>query len=269
MHRPLAGNSLDQDPHTNPSAETQESLFDRLQQLEYDNRMLRETLSARDELIVNALHDLRNPLGAILAMMELLAADQPQLNEEHRSFIGAIHAESLDMLRITNGLHEIHGFESRRLNPQSTTVDVQEFVLQLARNYARIGQNKEMEVTTEFSPDLGYASFDPRRIRQALEILLDNAFTFSDPGSTILIRAERLADGLEFSISDNGPGMPREELERIFRPFVRGQNRPTGGEQRYGLGLAVCKAIVEAHGGSIAVKSAPGVGSVFSMFLPA
>ena len=72
-------------------------------------------------------------------MMELLAADQPQLNEEHRSFIGSIHAESLDMLRITNGLHEIHGFESRRLNPQSATVDVQEFILQLARNYARAG----------------------------------------------------------------------------------------------------------------------------------
>jgi signal transduction histidine kinase len=107
-----------------------------------------------------------------------------------------------------------------------------------------------------------------RRIRQALEILLDNAFTYSDPGAAIIIRAERLADGIEFSVSDNGPGIPREEFDRIFRPFVRGINRPTGGEQRYGLGLAVCKAIVDAHGGAITLKSAPGVGSVFSIFIP-
>jgi signal transduction histidine kinase len=132
-------------------------------------------------------------------------------------------------------------------------------------------ETRGLEIRVALDPQLPPARFDPVRVEQVLTNLLANAIRYASAGGTIHVEARPAErEGLtwvEVSVVDDGVGVAPEDRERIFLPYVRaGEERGAGG---LGLGLAICKRIVEAHGGSIAVESAPGGGSRFVFTLPA
>jgi hypothetical protein len=109
---------------------------------------------------------------------------------------------------------------------------------------------------------------DPNRIDQVINNLITNAIKFSKSGSRIVLRAVLLKDVVAISVTDQGPGIPREEISKMFQYFGRTNVLPSAGEKSTGLGLAIAKRMVEAHGGKIDVESQPGKGSTFTFTLP-
>jgi signal transduction histidine kinase len=127
-----------------------------------------------------------------------------------------------------------------------------------------------VEIVVEVDPAVGLAVFDPTRVEQVMTNLLGNAIRFTKPGGTLRVVAAHTGatDGerVEVAVIDQGPGVPPADRERIFEPFVQGADAVPG--QGLGLGLAICRRIVEAHGGEISVRDEPGGGSRFVFTLP-
>ncbi len=109
---------------------------------------------------------------------------------------------------------------------------------------------------------------DPRRVRQVLDNILDNAMKYSDNGATITVRADESGPDMVISVSDEGIGIPENLKERVFERMYRIEEKGTTRFRGAGLGLAICKGIIEAHGGRIWVVSEEGRGSVFSFSIP-
>jgi signal transduction histidine kinase len=126
-------------------------------------------------------------------------------------------------------------------------------------------QNRQYE--TRISGELGVLG-DGRRLRQVLHNLLENAAKYSPDGGPITICAAESDGEVVISVADSGVGIPRHQWDRVFRPYQRADTATSRGISGNGLGLAICKGIIEAHGGRIWVESEPGAGSVFSFTVP-
>ena len=120
---------------------------------------------------------------------------------------------------------------------------------------------------TLVEPGLPQVRIDGERVRQVLNNLLGNAIKFSNLGTTVTLEVRRVAGGIEFAVRDEGQGIKADEVPLLFGAFQRASTKPTGGEASSGLGLSICKKIVEAHGGWIGVESEIGKGSRFAFTL--
>ena len=112
------------------------------------------------------------------------------------------------------------------------------------------------------------ATVDAHKIRQVVDNLLSNALKYSPPGSTIAVALTAVDGGHAIAVSDQGPGIPESERHKLFKDFGRTSVKPTGGEKSTGLGLAICRKIVDAHRGTITAENLPQGGCVFRVFLP-
>jgi len=129
-------------------------------------------------------------------------------------------------------------------------------------------QNKGLGLLLAGSDGRCDVTLDPRRIEQVLTNLVDNALKFTDSGQ-VVVGVERVPEGVVFSVADSGPGIPTELHQKIFEKFFSLDLSSRTGKQGVGLGLALCKGIVEAHGGRIWVESRKGEGTTFSFLIPA
>ena len=120
-------------------------------------------------------------------------------------------------------------------------------------------------VRTEGDP---IVDVDRNKIRQVVDNLISNAVKYSPKGSIITVFVLKDGDTAGFAVRDSGPGVPEEERHKLFKDYGRLSTRPTGGEKSTGLGLAICKKIVEAHSGSLGVENIPGQGAEFYVSLP-
>jgi signal transduction histidine kinase len=131
-----------------------------------------------------------------------------------------------------------------------------------------LAERKKISLVIQGAESLPAITFDRERIRQVLNNLLSNAIKFSPPQTVVTLEARAVALGVEFSVTDQGPGIRPEDQVKLFGAFQRLSTKPTAGESSTGLGLSICKKIVELHGGTIGVDSEVGQGSRFSFILP-
>lgn len=238
-------------------------------ELHQGNAELARMNALKDQFLGMAAHDLRNPLGGIMSFAEFLQDEAASaLTEEQLGFLDAILSSSRSMLRIVEDFLDVSKIESGHLEIQTKSVNFSEtlnFALAIARPKAA-RKNIFLQVE-EGSPDQRVA-MDADRIKQVLSNLISNAIEHSYPETTVTIRTES-RDGLfHVAVIDQGVGIPEEHLATLFAPFEKKHSRKTGGESSTGLGLVISKKIVEAHGGTIAVKSQQGQGATFSFQLP-
>jgi len=226
-------------------------------------------LDAESERLRNALlaaisHDLRTPLASIVGAASSLAERGERMSDRDRAELArAIHAEAermtglidnvLDMARLQSGVASLN----RQWHPLEELVGAT--LKRLERTLAG------HRVQTHLPPDLPLVSVDGVLIGQVLANLLENAAKYAPPGTTISISAETGQDELVVSVADEGPGLPPGEEQRIFDKFHRAA--PEGPQSGVGLGLSICKAIVHAHGGSLAAENLPAGGAVFRFTL--
>ncbi|MCB0320073.1 MAG: PAS domain-containing sensor histidine kinase [Bdellovibrionales bacterium] len=238
-----------------------------LEDLKQTNAKLKELDNLKNEFLGMAAHDLRTPLGNVQLMSEMLQEDY--LSEEQKAeFVRSIHRISTNMVVLLNELLDLTRIESGRIQLEREEVELQPFLNGIVNQYTLLGSKKEITISLKVEEGLGTVVFDPRRIEQVVNNLLSNALKFSALGTEVSVLASKDSDGLRIAVIDRGPGIDPSEQEKLFKPFERISTLPTGGEKSTGLGLAICKKLVELHGGSIQVKSQKGEGCTFEFCLP-
>jgi len=245
----------------------------RLKQMAEELRIKNERLEQLDQhknhMLGMAAHDIRNPLGIILGYAQFLQVDAgPSLSAEHRAFLDAITQSSEFILGLVEQLLDISTIESGKLNIERAPVDLGRLAMSHVELIGILAARKSIRITLECPRESIIVNVDGSKIEQVLSNLTGNAIKFSTPGTSILVRVTATPTRAEFSVEDEGPGIPRDELNRLFRPFSTTSVRATNGERSTGLGLAIARRIIEGHGGEITVDSEVGKGSTFRVSLP-
>jgi two-component system sensor histidine kinase KdpD len=228
-------------------------------------RALQETDRLRTALLNSVSHDLRTPLASIKASAtSLLDREVEWSPAEREEFLTTINTEVDRLTRLVHNLLDMSRIEAGALDPRLTETTVAEVVgpvVRRARAAAR--QRVDVDVPATLPPVL----VDPVRLDQVLTNLLDNARGYA-AGGPVQVVARQAGPNVEVRVVDHGPGVPAPERERVFDQFYRlkgGGKRPEG----TGMGLAICRGIVQAHGGNLRVETTPGGGATFVLSLPA
>jgi len=224
--------------------------------------VLEQVDAQRAALLRSVSHDLRTPLAAIKAVASDLR-DEPQYDAEMRDeLLDLVIAETERLDRIVGNLLSMSRIEAGSLQPEKQAVALDELAAACARRLDRLFARAPVDL--EFPDDLPYADADYSQVDQVMANLLENAARHAPAGSKIHVRGRDAGgDRVEFSVEDEGAGIPTEERSRAFEPFQRGANS-TGS----GVGLAICRAIVDANGGTIAIEDGASGGARVVVTLP-
>ncbi len=227
---------------------------------------LRSLQTMRREMVGNISHEFRTPLSGIKAMVETLQDSAIDDREAAKDFLSRIETEVDRMTQMVAELTELSRIETGKaelkLEPVELTSLAEEVIAQLKPQAER----KNLTLDMALGDDLQVTQADKDRIRQVMVNLIHNAIKFNRPGGSIRIRTLHIADSVGVEVSDTGTGIARDDLPHIFERFYKADKSRTG--QGSGMGLAIAKHIVEAHGGKIWVQSEEGKGSTFIFSLP-
>lgn len=215
----------------------------------------------RSALLRSVSHDLRTPLSTIRAVATDLLSGAAHDAATRAELLGLVVDEAERLDRLVANLLSLSRIEAGALKPERQAVAIDELVEHAVRRLGRVLEGTRVQVEL---PPLPLVDGDYSQIDQVLSNLLENAARHAPPQSTIRIGGRALEGMVEVWVSDEGAGVADFERERIFEPFRRGE-----GSASSGVGLAICKAIVEAHGGHIHADAAPGGGASFSFTVPA
>jgi PAS domain S-box-containing protein len=217
----------------------------------------------RDDVLGILAHDLRNPMSAILSAASLLAVTAE--DDARRRPLSIIERSTRVMDRLVNDLLDIARFEAGHLALRRDRLDVEQLIRDAVDLFELQAAARTISLRVSVDGNLPPIAADKDRLLQVLSNLLGNALKFSKTGATISVRARRSELGVQVSVKDSGVGIPAEDLPHVFDRFWQANRSSRTGA---GLGLAICKAIVEAHGGRIWAASAAGRGTTIHFDLP-
>jgi signal transduction histidine kinase len=238
------------------------------QELEIEEGRRDELDRLKDEFVLTASHELRSPLTSVQGFAELLMLDKDSLTPRQRETVEIILDNCRHLVRLLNDLLDLARSDAGRLAIRPQPTEVAPLVEDVVRTMRAQTEAASQTLGEDIQPGLPLINVEPDRIRQILVNLLTNAHEYSPEGASIAVAARADGAEVEISVSDNGPGIPADQLERIFERFTRGDAGLTQRVGGTGLGLAISKSLVELHGGSIDAESTPGRGSTFRVRLP-
>ncbi|MFB3881190.1 MAG: sensor histidine kinase [Armatimonadota bacterium] len=232
------------------------------------NRQLTE-LGRQKDVLTNALvHDLRQPLTAVVGGLSGLAGHSEL--PAHMQQLAAIAQEGASqLLQMVNDLLDVTRLEAGKPLVVTRKIAPEEFIRQGAHVIEPIAAERKLTLTVDLPPDLPQVKGDAERLRRVVMNLVGNAVRFTDEGGSVTVSARAGPEGrfLFVTVTDTGVGISPEEQRHVFDKFSRGAASGEGREST-GLGLYFCKLMVEAHGGKIGVESQPGEGARFTFTLP-
>jgi two-component system sensor histidine kinase KdpD len=223
-----------------------------------------ESERLRNSLLAALSHDLRTPLTVLVGLAESLTLTKPPLSPEQLESAEAIQDEARRMSALVSNLLDMARIESGEVKLNLQWQPLEE-VVGPALNAAR-AMLKQHVVEVNIPRDLPLVQFDALLIERVLVNLLENASKYTPPGSKITLAAQTVGDTLSVSVSDDGPGLAAGREEAVFQKFTRGERESA--TPGVGLGLAICRAIVESHQGKIVAMNRPGGGARFTFTLP-
>lgn len=264
-----------------------------LRRFEQKNFELQEANRMKSEFVANMSHELRTPLNAIIGFSEVLRDGLVgEMTPQQRGFIGDIYSSGRHLLSLINDILDLSKVEAGKMTLDLESLPASslfEGSLSVVREKAAI---HSIRLDLDTPEGLGSIQVDPRKVKQIMYNLLANAVKFTPEGGRVALRARRVqraevgrASGswtgrsfslpdngfpefLEIRVTDNGMGISSDGLDRLFQPFFQIDSGLARRFEGTGLGLAMVKLLVELHGGTIAVESAVGEGSCFSVWLP-
>ncbi len=220
------------------------------------------------EFFAQVAHELGTPLTSLAVNLELLAAaDGPRLTSEGRSLVEVMDHETRRLERLVRDMRVAAQVKSGRFSISPERVRISSVVAAAVAATRPLALAKSIDVELRIE-ELPLSAGDPDRIGQAVDNLLSNAIKYTPDGGRVSVSVRRLGDACQIEVSDTGNGIPEQERKRIFRRFERGAAELPGQVFGMGLGLAIAKAIIEAHGGRISLRSEVGSGSTFALELP-
>lgn len=221
--------------------------------------------TSRRDLVANVSHELKTPITAIRAHLENLLDGVEEPNHE---VLEVMLAQSERLGRLVEQLLDLSRLESGEVPLRREEVSLGPLVTQVMSEIEVASADRDVDVRSDVPDDLPSIEADPERVHQVIFNLVDNAVRFTPEGGEVRIQAHRHNGSVEVSVADTGVGIPPEALPRLFERFYRvdpARAREDGGT---GIGLAIARSVVEAHGGTIRAESEPGQGSTFTFDLP-
>jgi signal transduction histidine kinase len=229
---------------------------------------LNNSLQAQRDLIANISHELKTPLTSIQGFAQAIQEGITQSPDELHQAATVIYNESSRMSRLVMDLMTLSKLETGTANLQRHSVDFTIILRNVVAKFKPQSEKAQINLIAEI-PVLPVSIGDGDRLVQVFTNLVDNAIKFTPAGGMVQVRARSIQQGIKIFISDNGAGIPLEDQQRIFERFYQVDKSRRGGRERgVGLGLAIAKQIVMAHGGQISVESSPGKGTTFVVKLP-
>lgn len=222
---------------------------------------------ARSDFLALMSHELRTPLNAIIGFSELMMNRMfgPILPKYHE-YASDIHRSGRHLLELINDILDMSKIEAGKMTINMEVVSLAEAITQCRRLVEPLATARDVALNCNFADDLLIA--DPLRFRQIIVNLLTNAVKFTPPGGRVDIGAQRSADRLKIWVSDSGVGIAPEDIPKILEPFVQVGDMKSRSSSGSGLGLSITKALVEMHGGSLAIDSRKGAGTIVTIILP-
>jgi two-component system, OmpR family, phosphate regulon sensor histidine kinase PhoR len=233
----------------------------------HDLTELRRLEAIRRDFVANVSHELKTPLTSISGYAETLLSLPPD-PEMARVFLGTILGNARRMQRLVDDLLDLSRIESGRWQPARTEVDVSAAAHESWTEVAARPASQAMEFRVEVEPGAEKLCADLDAIRQVLTNLMENSLRHTPAGGTIACIARRHGNGVAIAVRDNGSGITREHLPRIFERFYRADASRSREEGGTGLGLAIVKHLVEAHGGRVSAESERGRGTTVTCWFP-
>ena len=217
--------------------------------------------AAAEAMLRSVSHDLRTPLAVIQAVATDLRSGTAYDDVTRDELLGLLGTEAERLDRIVANLLSLSRIEAGTFQPDRQAVDLGELVTSSAERMERVLEG--LAVTLDIAPDLPLVPADYSQVDQVVTNLLENAARHSTPGAPIEVTVAEREAALVVTVADHGPGIPADRRDEVFEPFRSGG--PGSGS---GVGLAICRAIVEAHGGTISAGDAPGGGAAVRFSLP-
>lgn len=240
----------------------QQQLQDRNRQLQENYSQLQELEELRDGLVNMVIHDMRSPLSVIRSALGLLQHDLgDRMGIENKEDIEDAIVSTDTLMSMISNLLDISRLEGGEMPLTMEQCNVKGVADSVIKDLAVLTKN--ITVTTDYRTDNPNAYCDREVVRRIITNLMSNALKFTQKGGEICLGLVRYENHLEVSVRDNGPGIPRDCHEKIFKKFAQSDNTTHGRRDTSGLGLTFCKLAVESHGGLIGVDSEVGKGSRF------
>ncbi len=221
----------------------------------------------KSDLLATVSHELRTPLATIKGYSTLILDYFDRLDtEETRDYLMSIDTSTDRLAKLVNNLLDTSRMDSGLLKLEKDPTNIVKLIRGVVAEASIRAEN--YRVVVKSVNNLPKVNIDAKRIRQVLDNLIDNAIKYSRPQKEIVISAEKINNELLISVADSGPGIPAGELIRIFERMYRIEKRVYTGADGIGLGLYICRNLVEGHNGRIWAESTLGQGSVFKFTLP-
>jgi len=221
---------------------------------------------AKDEFMAMLGHELRNPLAPIVTSLQILRLRGGEV--DFGSELDIIDRQVRNLVRLVDDLLDISRITQGRVSVELETVEAAVVIARAVELARPLTEQRQHHLRVDVQPSGLALVVDTVRIAQALSNILINAAKYTEPGGDICVEAVREGAEIAIRVRDNGPGIPRELLPRLFDLFVQGRRTPDRRQGGLGIGLTVARSLVELHGGQVSVRSDPGAGSEFTIRLP-
>lgn len=222
--------------------------------------------AAKTRFLANMSHEVRTPLNGVLGMAQVMAIDT--LSEVQGRRLKILQESGQSLLALLNSILDIARLETGAVRLRAETFDLAGLVEASCAAFSGAAMAKDLDLTADIAPELrGRWVGDPMRLRQVLGNLVANAVKFTDEGG-VIVRVRPTAKGLRFEVEDTGLGIAAEHLPELFKTFSQVDTSLTRAHDGAGLGLSICRELVELMGGAIGVHSTPGQGSSFHFVVP-
>jgi two-component system, OmpR family, sensor kinase len=213
----------------------------------------------------DASHELRTPVSVILTQTQTaLSRERP--SSEYREALEACERAARRMRNLTESLLQLARLDAGQETMKRERFDLARIARECVEMVGPLAAERKIRIQSDLPPTECLGDHD--RISQVVTNLLTNAIHFNRDQGEVHLSARAEADAVFFAVADTGQGIPAEDIPHLFERFYRAEKSRSRIQGRNGLGLAICKAIIDAHGGSIEVSSQPGVGSTFTVKLP-
>ncbi len=256
--------------HKNKELEDKNEELKQVQkELKKNNIRLKKLDAEKNHLLGIAAHDLRSPLTSIAGYIDIIEYSLPKNSMEEQDEILKTLKMMVDyMLSLISDVLDYSKIASGKLEISKDVFDMIPFMDQTIHLNNILGAKKNIKVNANYSHKSLLLNADKNKLKQVMDNLLSNAFKYSEANTSVSVDIEILNNELKILVSDQGKGIPENEIGELFQPFKTTSVQSTGGETSTGLGLVSVKKIVETHGGQIWLDSEVGKGSVFTFTLP-
>lgn len=249
--------------------EVNQELYSASRELQKKNAELKKAIDLKNHFLGIASHDLRNPLGVIMGFSEILIDDlKANASEDTIEMLESIMTSSEFMLKLLNDLLDVSALESGKMKLEIVKTDFLGLIKKIIEFNNVLSNKKNISIELCCAKNIPEVMIDTGKIEQVLNNLISNALKFSHAGTKISINISVKENNVIVGVTDEGPGIPKAEIEKLFKDFEKTTVQSTGGEKSTGLGLSIVKKLIIAHKGQIWVESELGKGSTFFFSLP-